>query len=202
MSAPWDGRLVDKRLYLPESWTRIKDRCEAAGVPEDRRGYRAKTELALEMVGRHIPGPTEGWHGSLRTMPSVVAVIPATAILAALGDVVRAGRRPELGWPPEPASLVEYQGFGRQAEPQSASDDRSGPMRHNRRTFSWREITVADRNPGTPQLPVQCPEGAGTTDEIHCQASGRQRTPPICPMHRKIPRWRPWHTWEDPPNSY
>ena len=43
--------LVDKGLYLPESWTSDKDRCEAAGVLEDRQGYRSKTELALEMVG-------------------------------------------------------------------------------------------------------------------------------------------------------
>ena len=49
--------MVDKGLYLPESWTSDKDRCEAAGVPEDRQGYRSKTELALEMV------PPEGWMG-------------------------------------------------------------------------------------------------------------------------------------------
>ena len=42
--------LVDKRLYLPESWTSDQDRCEAAGVPEQRRGYRSKTQLALEML--------------------------------------------------------------------------------------------------------------------------------------------------------
>ena len=39
----WDGRLMDKRLYLPESWTSDKDRCAAAGVPEERQGYRSKT---------------------------------------------------------------------------------------------------------------------------------------------------------------
>ena len=50
--SPLGRALVDKRLYLPESWTSDKDRCEAAGVPEDRQGYRSKTELALEMVGR------------------------------------------------------------------------------------------------------------------------------------------------------
>ena len=49
--SPLGRALVDKRLYLPESWTSDKDH-EAAGVPEDRRGYRSKTELALEMVGR------------------------------------------------------------------------------------------------------------------------------------------------------
>ena len=50
--SPLGRALVDKRLYLPESWTSDKDRCEAAGVPEERQGYRSKTELALEMLGR------------------------------------------------------------------------------------------------------------------------------------------------------
>ena len=50
--SPLGRALVDKRLYLPESWTSDKNRCEAAGVPQDRQGYRSKTELALEMVGR------------------------------------------------------------------------------------------------------------------------------------------------------
>ena len=53
--SPLGRALVDKGLYLPESWTSdnsLSDRCEAAGVPEDRQGYRSKTELALEMVGR------------------------------------------------------------------------------------------------------------------------------------------------------
>ena len=50
--SPLGRALVDKRLYLPESWTSDKGRCAAAGVPEERRGYRSKTELALEMLAR------------------------------------------------------------------------------------------------------------------------------------------------------
>ena len=50
--SPLGRALVDKRLYLPESWTSDKDRCAAAGVPEERRGYRSKTDLALEMLER------------------------------------------------------------------------------------------------------------------------------------------------------
>ena len=42
--------LVDKRLYLPEEWTGDVERCAAAGVPEARREYRGKTDLALEML--------------------------------------------------------------------------------------------------------------------------------------------------------
>ena len=52
--SPLGRALVDKRLYLPESWTADKDRCEAAGVPEDRQGYLPKTELALEMLQRAL----------------------------------------------------------------------------------------------------------------------------------------------------
>ena len=48
--SPLGRALVDKRLYLPESWTSDKDRCEAAGVPEERQGYRLKTQLALDML--------------------------------------------------------------------------------------------------------------------------------------------------------
>ena len=64
--SPLGRALVDKRLYLPESWTSDKDRCAEAGVPEDRQGYRSKTELALEMVGRaqergHLKA---GWVGA------------------------------------------------------------------------------------------------------------------------------------------
>ena len=42
--------LVDQRLYLPEAWTSDAGRCAAAGVSEERRQYRSKTDLALEML--------------------------------------------------------------------------------------------------------------------------------------------------------
>ena len=52
--SPLGRALVDKRLYLPESWTSDKDRCAEAGVPEERQRYRSKTELALEMLERAV----------------------------------------------------------------------------------------------------------------------------------------------------
>jgi SRSO17 transposase len=42
--------LVDGRLYLPEPWTQDPARCRAAGVPEERLGFRTKPELALETI--------------------------------------------------------------------------------------------------------------------------------------------------------
>ena len=93
--SPLGGALVDKGLYLPESWTSDKDRCEAAGVPEDRQGYRSKTELALEMVGRaqergHLKA---GWVAAderLRDIPDWSK--PGPRAWRPSGDVVRAGR--------------------------------------------------------------------------------------------------------------
>ena len=52
--SPLGRALVDKRLYLPKSWTSDPGRCAAAGVPEARRSYRSKTELALEMLERAL----------------------------------------------------------------------------------------------------------------------------------------------------
>ena len=52
--SPLGRALVDQRLYLPESWTSDQDRCEAAGVPEERQGCRSKTQLALKMVERAL----------------------------------------------------------------------------------------------------------------------------------------------------
>ena len=52
--SPLGRALVDQRLYLPESWISDQDRCEAAGVPEERQGCRSKTQLALKMVERAL----------------------------------------------------------------------------------------------------------------------------------------------------
>jgi len=50
--------LVDMRLYLPKAWTQDKARLDKAGVPHDRRGYRSRHQLALEMLqdsGARLP---------------------------------------------------------------------------------------------------------------------------------------------------
>ncbi len=52
--SPLGRSLVDKGLYLPGSWTSDPRRCAAAGVPEERRSYRSKTELALELLERAL----------------------------------------------------------------------------------------------------------------------------------------------------
>ena len=41
--------LVDKWLYLPESWTKDKARMEQCGVPKEVE-FQTKAQLGLEMI--------------------------------------------------------------------------------------------------------------------------------------------------------
>jgi SRSO17 transposase len=45
--------LLDGELFLPESWSRDRERCREAGIPEDMT-YRPKTEIALELYDRAV----------------------------------------------------------------------------------------------------------------------------------------------------
>ena len=42
--------LVNSRLYLPDSWTNDDERCRLAKIPEDKREYQSKTQMAWEMI--------------------------------------------------------------------------------------------------------------------------------------------------------
>jgi SRSO17 transposase len=50
--------LIDRRVYLPESWTSDRERCEQAGVPE-HVGFATRSQLAEDMitaaVTAHVP---------------------------------------------------------------------------------------------------------------------------------------------------
>ena len=56
-----DHSLVDMRLYLPKEWTNDKARLDKAGVPHDRRGYRSRHQLALEMLQERGASLPHGW---------------------------------------------------------------------------------------------------------------------------------------------
>jgi SRSO17 transposase len=43
--------LLDGELFLPESWSKDRERCRVAGIPEDMV-YRPKTDIALELYDR------------------------------------------------------------------------------------------------------------------------------------------------------
>ena len=53
--------LIDRELYLPASWTEDRDRCTAAGIPEETE-FATKPELVVRMLERvHAAGRLSGW---------------------------------------------------------------------------------------------------------------------------------------------
>ena len=53
--------LVDRELYLPESWTEDRGRCDAAGIPA-KTVFATKPELAWLMVERAVAARVPfGW---------------------------------------------------------------------------------------------------------------------------------------------
>lgn len=64
LSAGTHYSLIDTRLFLPKDWTDDKKRCEKAGIPKDRRRFKTKLELALEMLEHHKKAGTRfNWVG-------------------------------------------------------------------------------------------------------------------------------------------
>ena len=51
--------LVGTELFLPEVWTKNKERCDIAGVPELDQRFQTKPELALKLVKRAIDSGIE-----------------------------------------------------------------------------------------------------------------------------------------------
>ena len=149
--SPLGRALVDKRLYLPERWTKDPERCAAAGVPEERQTYRSKTELALEMLqqalGRgHL---TAGWVAA----DDAFGVSPSfREDLAALG--MRYVLDVPAGftvWPLEPEwTRPECQGRGAPRKPRLREGQRQS-MEQGAAAIpeeDWREITVAQGSQG------------------------------------------------------
>ena len=149
--SPLGRALVDKGLYLPESWTSDKDRCAAAGVPEERQGYWSKTQLALEMVERalergHLKAGWVAGDDAFGMSPSFREGLAALGIRYVLD--VPAGF---TVWPPEPPwTSPEYQGFGRPRKPRLRDGQRRTMEQRSDELpeEAWREITVAEGSQG------------------------------------------------------
>ena len=149
--SPPGRALVDKRLYLPDSWTSDDARCEAGGVPEGRRGYLSKTELALEMLGRALE------RGHLRS--GWIAGDDAFGMSPSFRDGLSAlGMRYVLDvpagftvWPVEPEwTGPSGQGRGRPRKPRLADGQRRTMAERSDAIpeDAWREITVAQGSQG------------------------------------------------------
>ncbi len=149
--SPLGRSLVDKRLYLPESWTSDEDRCAAAGIPGERRSYRSKTGLALEMLERAVElgHLRAGWVAA----DDAFGVSPSfRKRVGDLGNALRPGRSRGL-YSVAGGARVDtpvYRGRGGPPKPRLVAGqrrtmgERSGELPED----AWQEITVAQGSQG------------------------------------------------------
>ena len=149
--SPLGRSLVDKRLYLPESWTKDPERCRAAGVPRERRSYRAETELALDMLERalergHLRADWVAGDDAFGRSPSFREGLSALGMRYVLD--VPAGF---TLWPSEPEwTAPPYQGRGAPRKPRLKGGQRRtmAEVADAIPDEAWREITVAQGSQG------------------------------------------------------
>ena len=142
---------MDKGLYLPESWTSDRGRCAAAGVPKERRGYRSKTELALELLERalelgHLRAQWVAGDDAFGMSPSFRESLAGLGMRYVL-DVP--GSTPV--WPLDPAwTSPRSQGSGRPRKPRLRDGQRRTLERRSDELpdEAWREIRVAQGSQG------------------------------------------------------
>lgn len=46
--------LMTRSLYMPEEWCADKERCDKAKVPEDKREFKTKTQLLLDLINQTV----------------------------------------------------------------------------------------------------------------------------------------------------
>ena len=178
--SPLGRALVDKRLYLPESWTSDKGRCAAAGVPEERRSYRSKTVVGIGAAGAGLGArPPQGQVGCRGRRLRDVAVVPerlwqpwGCATCWTFREAPRCGPWSLLG----PALKItrNIRGPSVPANP-SCETVSAGPwsiaVADELQGDAWREITVAEgsQGPRSYQFSAQRvrPTSKRTPIEIH-----------------------------------
>ena len=188
--SPLGRALVDKRLYLPESWTSDKGRCTAAGVPEERQELPVEDSgWRLELLERALErGHLRAKLGCSGTTPSGCRR-PSGTGLAALGmHYVLDVPGGSTVWPLEPAwTSAEYQGFGRPRKPKLRDGQRRTMEQRSDELpeEAWREITVAQGSQGprsyrfSAQRVRVTRKGKPGQEAMGCPPPepGRQRTP-------------------------
>jgi SRSO17 transposase len=134
-----DHTLVDRELYLPQSWTQERERCRAAHVPEEV-GFATKPELAARMLWRTLDGGlVSQWvtgdtvYGSHRPLrEGLEKRLQAYAMAVSCQEQVEVqGKRQRVDHIANELSRDQWQRL-------SVGDDRSGP-----REFDWARVEVS-----------------------------------------------------------
>ncbi|MFD3874272.1 IS701 family transposase [Streptomyces sp. NPDC058623] len=181
---------VDRELYVPRAWTTDPDRCQAAGIPEER-AFATKPELAAVMIERFLDaGHHAAWAAGdevyggnpklraaleTRGMGYVLAVACSAGITTQAGKFradALAGKLPRRAW-------------------QKLS---AGAGAKGHRFYDWAVIDTVDPGPGHRQLLIRRNRATGELAYYRCYSPGAV---PLTTLVRVAgSRWRVEETFQ------
>ncbi|MFE7767672.1 IS701 family transposase [Streptomyces sp. NPDC057438] len=181
---------VDRELYVPRAWTTDPDRCQAAGIPEER-AFATKPELAAVMIERFLDaGHHAAWAAGdevyggnpklraaleTRGMGYVLAVACSAGITTQAGKFradALAGKLPRRAW-------------------QKLS---AGAGAKGHRFYDWAVIDTVDPGAGHRQLLIRRNRATGELAYYRCYSPGAV---PLTTLVRVAgSRWRVEETFQ------
>jgi SRSO17 transposase len=134
--------LIDRELYLPTGWTEDRDRCAAAGIPDDV-GFATKPQLGVAMLARaRAAGVLTGWvsadeaYGQNPAFRSWLARHQVPYVLATRNDDVLVS--PD-GHRRQAMVLATIAGHGENGGWERRS---IGPGAHGERLYDWTAVVL------------------------------------------------------------
>ncbi len=216
-AAPGGHALIDRALYLPQSWTDDPDRCAAAGVPE-RVGFATKPALATTMIRSALAaGVPAAWVAGDEVYgadPSLRRAVRA----AGLGYVLQIAANRRV---PTAAGPLQVDQLAADLPAHAWQKASAGAGSKGERVYSWAWVAIdaehpSDPDPGLHHLLIRRND---TTGELAYHRCYTPRPVPLKTLvavagqrwrieesfqagkgltgldQHQVRRWTSWHRW-------
>jgi SRSO17 transposase len=167
-AAPRGHALIDRALYLPKSWAEDADRCQAAGIPTDRRGFATKPALARALLARtvtaKVPAAWVAGDEVYGADPALRAAIRGHGLGYVLA--VAANRRM-----PTAAGPIRVDALPAMLPARAWQKHSAGTGSHGHRNYSWAWITLLpedDADTGHHHLLIRRNDATGELAYLRC----------------------------------
>lgn len=215
-AAPRGHALIDRALYLPRSWTDDAARCDAAGIPGDKRGFATKPALARALITRAVEAKVPAAWVAGDEVYGADPTLRATIRGHRLGYVlaVSANRRV-----PTQAGPIRVDALPAMLPSRAWQKHSAGAGSHGRRLYSWAWIALLpedDTDTGHHHLLIRRNDRNGELAYLRCYSP---RPVPLCSLvavagqrwrieesfqaaksltgldQHQVRRWVSWHRW-------
>jgi SRSO17 transposase len=143
--------LCDRRLFLPEVWTKDRNRCDEAGVPAGVI-FRTKPELAAEMIQNAVQqGIPFRWvagdsvYGTSPTFVQTVRALEKWYVLDVSSEMRVWTKEPERGTPQKNAKTA---GGSKKQNVDKEKPQAVGSLVASLPESAWKRVTVAEGSQG------------------------------------------------------